>query len=399
MFEYFPGNYVWNLAVVGALNAGGQIDEVDRACRPLLEAAKGGSDAGTDQFLRAWTDLTDSVAGQAEQAERDGHSLSAGGMYARASNYLSTAERMLPAGHPDRLTTYQRVLDLTQKAFDLRDYNVSRVAIPFGETTLPAYFSAAPESQNGPAPVIVLLNGLDSTKELMYSSGFWSELAARGISCLMLDQPGTGEALRLQGLVAVRESETWGKWVVDWLETRKDVDPAKMGVVGWSLGGYYAPRVAAFEKRFSLCVAWGANHNWGAVQRRRLEREGENPVPHYWDHVKWVWGYDDLDEFIAFADSIHLDGVVSEITVPFLIVHGENDRQIPVAYAHRSYDQAVNAPSRDLRIFTREEGGAEHIGLDHLPAMCTYIADWVSDTFAATDSPHTSAALSAEVAG
>jgi dipeptidyl aminopeptidase/acylaminoacyl peptidase len=229
----------------------------------------------------------------------------------------------------------------------------------------------------------VLLNGLDSTKEHGYVSGFWSELADRGISCLLLDQPGSGEALRLQGLTARREAETWASWVVDWLETREDVDPARMGVVGWSLGGYYAPRVAAFEKRFSLCVAWGGNHNWGAVQRRRLEREGEHPVPHYWDHVKWVWGYDDLDEFIAFADTIHLDGVVERITVPFLIVHGENDRQIPLEYAQRSYDQAVNAPSRDLRIFTREEGGAEHIGLDHLPQVSTYIADWVSDTFAA----------------
>ncbi|MGW5154649.1 alpha/beta hydrolase family protein [Nonomuraea wenchangensis] len=76
----------------------------------------------------------------------------------------------------------------------------------------------------------------------MYSSSRW-ELAARGISCLMLDQPGTGEALRLQGLTA------------------------RIGISGWSLGGSYAPRAAAFEQRCALCVAWGANHDWGAVQR------------------------------------------------------------------------------------------------------------------------------------
>jgi len=383
MFEYFPGNYVWNLSVVGALNSGGQIDEIDRACRPLLEAAKAGSDAGTDEFLRVWTDLTDALVESARVEEKAGHDRTAGGMYARAANYLCTAERMLSAGHPARVPTYRRVLELAQKGFDLRDHSITRVDIPFEDTTLPAYFSAAPATSEGPAPVIMLLNGLDSTKEHMYVSGFWAELAARGISCLMLDQPGSGEALRLQGLIARRESETWASWVVDWLAARDDVDTARMGVVGWSLGGYYAPRVAAFEKRFALCVAWGANHNWGAVQRRRLEREGEHPVPHYWDHVKWVWGYDDLDEFIEFADSIHLDGVVDKITVPFLIVHGENDRQIPLEYAYRSYEQAVNAPSRDLRIFTRQEGGAEHIGIDHLPHVGAYIADWVTDTFAA----------------
>jgi hypothetical protein len=59
----------------------------------------------------------------------------------------------------------------------------------------------------------------------------------------------------------------------------------------------------------------------------------------------------------------------------------------PLEYAHRSYEQAVNSPQRELRIFTPEEGGAEHIGLDHLPDVSAFIADWVADTFAATPVP------------
>ncbi|WP_370964470.1 alpha/beta hydrolase family protein [Amycolatopsis sp. cg9] len=382
MFEYFPGNYVWNLGVVAALNSGGLIDEIDRACRPIREAAARGSDAGTPDFLRAWTALTDQLVTQAEAAEKAGHERTAGQLYFRAANYLCQAERMLAHSNPDRLPTYRRVLALAQKAFDLRDPRVSRVEIPYEGTTLPAYFSAATSA--GPAPVVVLVNGLDSTKEHMYGSAHWAELAARGISCLMLDQPGTGEALRLQGITARIDSEVWAGAAVDWLEQRDDVDPARIGIVGWSLGGYYAPRAAAFEKRFALCVAWGANHDWGAVQRRRLEREGERPVPHYWEHVLWVWGHDDLDTFITFADDVHLDGVVEKITVPFLIAHGEQDRQIPLEYAHRSYAQAVNSPRRELRVFTPDEGATEHIGLDHLPHVSTYIADWVAGTFATT---------------
>ena len=229
---------------------------------------------------------------------------------------------MLAHSDPNRVPTYRRVLELQQKAFDLKDPRITRVAIPYEGTTLPAYFSPAPATDDGPAPVIVLVNGLDSTKEHMYSSGHWAELAARGISCLMLDQPGTGEALRLQGLTARIDTEAWAGAAVDLLETRDDVDADRIGIVGWSLGGYYAPRAAAFEKRLALCVAWGANHNWGAVQRRRLEREGERPVPHYWEHVLWVWGHDDLETFIEFADGVHLDGVVEQITVPFLVAHG-----------------------------------------------------------------------------
>jgi len=391
VFEYFPGNYVWNLGVVAALNSGGLIDEVDRACRPIKDAARQGEDAGTSDFLRAWKTLTDQLVGQAEDAERKGHARTAGQLYFRATNYLCNAERMLANSDPDRIPTYKRVLELAQKAFELHSPRVSRVAVPYEGTTLPAYFSAAPGTQEGPAPVIVLVNGLDSTKEHQYTSNHWEELAARGISCLMLDQPGTGEALRLQELPARIDTEVWAGAVVDWLETRGDVDASRIGIVGWSLGGYYAPRAAAFEKRFALCVAWGANHNWGAVQRRRLEREGERPVPHYWEHVLWVWGFDneadDLDSFIAFADDIHLDGVVENITVPFLVAHGADDRQIPLEYAHRSYEQAVNSPKRELRVFTSEEGGNEHVGLDHLPHVSTFIADWIADTFAELDRP------------
>ncbi len=54
-------------------------------------------------------------------------------------------------------------------------------------------------------------------------------------------------------------------------------------------------------------------------------------MPHYWEHALWVWGHNDLDEFLTFADDVHLHGVVENITVPFRIVHGATDRQIPVA--------------------------------------------------------------------
>ena len=381
MFEYFPGNYVWNLGVVAALNSGGLIDEVDRACRPIRDLAAHGSDVGTSEFMAAWAAVAGQLEEQAGEAEKAGHLRTAGQKYLRAANYLAQAERMLSAKDSGRADVYRHCLDLVEKTWSLLDPATTRVEVPYENTSLPAYFTNA-SPDGAPVPVMIMWNGLDSTKEHMYTSGFAAELAARGISTLMVDCPGSGEALRLRGLTAQVQTEQWASACVDFLETRADIRADRIGIVGWSLGGYYAPRAAAFEKRLALCVAWGANHNWGAVQKRRLDREGENPVPHYWDHVMWVWGETDLDTFIANTEAVHLDGVVEKITAPFLIAHGQKDRQIPVEYAHRSYDQAVNSAKRELRIFTPEEGATEHIGLDHLPHVGAYIADWITDTFA-----------------
>ena len=243
---------------------------------------------------------------------------------------------------PGRREFYQQALDAFAKVFEIADPATSRVEIPFEGTTLPAYFSNA--SKDGePVPCVIMWNGLDSTKEHMYTSGWAQEMRERGVSVLMIDNPGSGEALRFQDLKSRIESEDWAKAQVDYLESRSDVDSDRIGLVGWSLGGYYVPRAAAYEKRIKFIAVWGANHNWGEVQKKRLQREGENPVPHYWEHVLWVWGYDDVDKFIEYAEGVNLNGVVDKITVPFLIAHGDNDRQISVDYAHQSYDQAVNS--------------------------------------------------------
>jgi hypothetical protein len=95
VFEYFPGGpYTYNLAVVATLNSGGLIDEVDRACRPIRDAAANGEDAGTPAFLRAWSALTDQLVGQAEDAEKARHIRTAGQLYFRTANYLAQAERV-----------------------------------------------------------------------------------------------------------------------------------------------------------------------------------------------------------------------------------------------------------------------------------------------------------------
>jgi len=86
------------------------------------------------------------------------------------------------------------------------------------------------------------------TKEILFGIIRY-EFAERGISCLVVDTPGTGEPLRLRGVPSRPDYEVPTRAIVDYLETRSDVDKDRIGLLGISLGGYYAPRGAAFEHR------------------------------------------------------------------------------------------------------------------------------------------------------
>jgi dienelactone hydrolase len=382
MYEPFPGNYVWNLSVNICLGMGGVMGEIDRANEEVRAIALQGEDSGTEAFFKSWGAMADRLVALGAEAESAGHGASAAEKYCRATAYYMTAERMQSRHFEPRKVMYQTMLDTMNRAITAGKLNCERVEIPYEGRSYPALFVRG--RGEGPRPCMVFCNGLDSVKEMIFLS-MRETLAVRGISCLMIDHPGVGEALRLRGMVAIPDSERWAGAAVDYLEGRADVRADRIGMMGWSLGGYYSPRAAAYEKRFALCVAWGANHNWGELQRRRMAREGDRPVPHYWDHVMWVWGQPDIDRFMAFAPTVTLVGHIQNITVPFLITHGGNDRQIPMEYAHQSYDGAVNSPERELKIFTQREGGVEHVSADNLEPARSYICDWIADRFVKND--------------
>ena len=384
MFKYFPTNYVWNLSVDLAIEMGARIGEIEAMCAPLQEAAKAPDAAGTKAFRETWVRMADQLCELAAEDEARGRGLSAGEKLRRAASYLITAERLQAHNAPGRLALYRRELELFERGSRLMGDRVQRVEIPYDGKVLSALYLPAEGLAPGErAPLLVQVNGLDSTKEMKYLVGLPGWLAKRGVSSLVLDQPGSGEALRLHGLTARFDAEHWARPVVDWLELHPQVDAQRIGCEGVSLGGYYCPRAVAFEPRFACGVAWGANHDWRDVQKRRLEKEGDFPVPHYWAHVCWVWGAKDIPDFMRIAEQVHLDGVVEKIRVPFLVTHGARDSQIPLKWAERTYEQLVNSPKRELKVFTDREGGAQHASFDNSINAGHYIADWVAETLGA----------------
>lgn len=371
-------NYIWNLSVAIAMESGGQVGEIVDMCQPILDAANEGADAGTPAFMREWAKMGEKLLALADEDAAKGRAFSASNKLERASLYLFTAERMQGHGHPGRTETFAKAREAFDRSTRLGRINRERVEIPLDTGTMPALWTRAPG--DGAMPAVVFCNGLDSCKELLYWTRLPEELARRGISTLCVDQPGSGEALRLQGLPVDPHSESWASKAVDWLEGRDEVDANRIGMTGISLGGHFAPRAVAYEPRFASGAVWGANHNWREVQDKRMQREGENPVPHYWAHVHWAFGAEDQEDFLEKSSGMNLNGHMDRITVPFLVTHGANDRQISPTYADDLYEQLVNSPRREKVIFTEREGGVEHVGADNMAYGRDLLSDWFAET-------------------
>lgn len=387
MFEYFPNNYSWNLGLLMALQLGGDLNEIHSACAGLVEVAarpNARNDPAAQQaWYEAWTRLGARLRQKAEHEHAAGHGLSAGRKYRRAAVYYMTAERMASHKSPDKMAAYRAMIDCFALGVKLREARVEWVDIPYERTTLPALF--VPAASGGAAPCMIHFDGFDVHKEWTWLSGMPDEFARRGVASLIVDHPGVGAALRLRGLPTSHETERWASAALDYLETRPDVDRRRIGVTAMSLGGYYAPRAAAFEKRLACCVAWGARwDNAGSHGRILKDPNAARSVPGWVEHALWVYGQPDVESCAAAIARMTLDGVADKITCPLLVIHGANDRQVPVEQAERTVAAAINSPRRDLKVFTEDEGGAEHVQGDQFSLAIDYIADWVADVLLAS---------------
>ena len=143
MFAYFPGNYVWNLAVCIALESGAQIGEIDEMCAPLRAAAAQGDDPGTTDFLQSWVAMGDKLIGLADEDAAAGHGFAAADKLDRAALYYQIAERMQVHGSPERATVFGHAIDAFTRSIELGGLAMERVEIPYLDGVIPGWFRRA----------------------------------------------------------------------------------------------------------------------------------------------------------------------------------------------------------------------------------------------------------------
>jgi dipeptidyl aminopeptidase/acylaminoacyl peptidase len=319
--------------------------------------------------------VADRVRGHADAFRAGGDPASASSFYLRACHYYQMGERFRTPKDARALDAYRIAVDCFHRFIVFSGSKIEIVEVPFEGGTLPGYFVPAQNARHGRAPCVVFFDGLDVTKEIQFLRGV-PDLVRRGISVLVMDGPGTGEAIRFRGLVLRHDYEKAGSACIDYLEQRTDVDAGRIGIIAISLGGYYAPRCAALEPRFAACIAWGAIWDYYATWKKRIDAgfKASMSVPGH--HIMWILGAASLDEALRKLEPFRLDGVVQHMRCPFLVVHGEDDEQIPLKDARALYD-ACGSADKTLRVFTAEEGGAQHCQRDYLSLGTAVMWNWL----------------------
>jgi 2,6-dihydroxypseudooxynicotine hydrolase len=264
---------------------------------------------------KTWSQWAEGAEKRGEDALAAGNKATAAAEFARASLYFHYAQYLLFDDLALKKGIHDRKRDAFKRAAPLFGVPMERVEIPFDGIKMPAYLRI-PHGVTRP-PCVILLGGLDTTKEDYLTVA--DHCVQRGLATLAFDGPGQGETL-----FEMRWREDFERAVIaviDYLEGRPEIDKARIGIIGRSMGGCYAPKTAALDRRIKALVAWGAMYH--------LRNLAEVPK-HTLEGFIFVSDSRTLEEAKDFYASIDLSGFAPKITCPTLVVHGGLDAITPL---------------------------------------------------------------------
>lgn len=318
-----------------------------------------------DDWLAEWSATADRAVKLAGEAQAYGHTRTAGRQWLRAAvtrhfgKFVWLVDRELHAE-----ATLTAVQELTM-AHRLLETGAERIEAPLADSHVVANLRRPPGDER--PPLVVLVPGLDSTKEEYFQ--LEETFLERGMATASLDGAGQGEVgLRLP---IRHDYEACVAALLDQLAAREDLDLGRVGVFGVSLGGYYAPRVAAFEPRIRAVIGLSGPFDWGAL----------------WDELPALTrlaftvksGAENEDQARKYAGALDLTGVCERITVPALFATGTLDRVVPWEQTERI---ARETPGASFVLYDGGNHTCANISALARPAL----ADWMGDQLLAGSS-------------
>src|SRR5262252_7699819 len=291
----------------------------------ILETVKVISEGDAQNWYAAWKDTADRVLALAERTQ---DSLSKGGAYMRAATYQRMAEFLLPPDDSKRPKSFEKIGSHFFKGLDMLGVRYERITIPYGAGKLRAlYFPVPQEAQT--KPLLMYGGGFDSILEEYYPN-FAEAALKRGYSVLTYEGPGQGQALRKYALTYTPEWEKPVKAVLDEF-LRTHARPSKIVLIGMSMGGYFAPRAAAFEERIAGVVAYVTCYDFSEVANRVISA-AKNPEALKNIGVSWAYhnarctmGTKGVDDTLNACAAYTLAPVADRIRQDVLILEGTED--------------------------------------------------------------------------
>ncbi len=389
-FEFVRG---LSLQAVGAAEYGECMDTMSRV-----------KNDNFDSWITQWAATADGVCDFAQREDRISNRVSARDAFLRAANYYRMA--VFYSAHTDARHTqlWQRSKDCFHRMIALMDAPIECVDIDFDGARLPGYFVSGGD---GARPTLIAVGGFDSTMEELYC---WigAVAPAYGWNCLMFEGPGQWSALKTNpGLTFRPDYEKPVGAVVDYLLGRSDVDPSKLAIIGYSMGGYLAAR-AALDQRISACIPNALVVDCGAAARAGMKGLLKNTTfmdaafkllmkvntPARWgfQHSQWTLGIRNAHEWVEVYQPYSIKGFTDRYHHPMLFIFSEDDIHDAAA---PSADIIIDMLDfmlaldcdRYIRLFTRTEGASSHCQMGGLSYAQAAIFDWLNHIFLAGPAP------------
>ena len=293
-----------------------------------------------------------------DEARAQGFNLSAGEHWNRAAVCYHFAKFVFVDDLAQMKAAHLKAVACRTRALPFERPPGERVEIPFEGTSFKGLLRKP--AGIAKAPVVIMCMGLDSAKE--ETAAYEAPFLARGMAVLVFDGPGQGESEYELGIRGDYEAAV--RAVVDFAEQRDDLDRDRIALWGVSLGGYYAPRAAAFEGRIKACISLSGPFDWSDnwASLNALSRETFRVRA----HAK------SMEEARRVGETLTLKGVAQNITCPLFIVAGKQDRIVP----WQDGEKLARAAKGPVEFLLLDDGN--HVANNRGYRWRTQSADWMA---------------------
>ena len=349
--------------VAEAAYGGGDIFEISRVLRDIEPGDK-------DGFEQAWIDKAEDTEECAKKAEAAGHNRTAMSYYYAANQYWRMSDVFLTMEDNAKKTErFIKSQENFRAAAALNDPKMEVITVKCGDEEYEGYFCHPVNPKPGKWPAVFLIGGADAFAEEIFFSG--RQILERGWALLLVDTPGRGSSSYVKGIPTRHDYEIPSSASIDYLVSRPEVDEDRIGLIGISMAGYYAPRAAAFDDRIKALVGWCGCYN--------MLDDLYNFCEHLRPTLQRLLGGVSDEVAREMLIPFTMEGVAQNITCPTLITHGAEDRLMDVEGAKRLFNE-ISSTDKTLKIYDDSKaGGVIHCSHDYWVDNVPFMLDWMED--------------------